>query len=31
MRGFHINIEKKTASNGYFREVLFTAPHSQPS
>lgn len=29
MAGFHTNIEKKTLSNGYFREVLFTGPHSQ--
>jgi len=29
MAGFIINIEKKTRQNEYFREVLFTAPHSQ--
>lgn len=29
MSGFHINIEQKTLNNDYFREVLFTAPHSQ--
>lgn len=29
MAGFHTNIEKKTLSNEYFREVLFTGPHSQ--
>lgn len=27
--GFHTDIEKKTLENEYFREVLFTAPHSQ--
>jgi mannose-6-phosphate isomerase-like protein (cupin superfamily) len=29
MAGFIINIEKKTLENEYFREVLFTAQHSQ--
>lgn len=29
MSGYIINIEEKTQSNNYFREVLFTAPHSQ--
>jgi len=29
MSGFIINIEEKTKANSYFREVLFTAPHSQ--
>ena len=29
MTGFAINIEEKTARNNYFREVLFTASHSQ--
>ena len=29
MAGFIINIEKKSLENDYFREVLFTAPHSQ--
>jgi len=27
--GYNINIEEKTLENTYFREVLFTAPHSQ--
>ena len=29
MAGFHTNIEKKSLENEYFREVLFTGPHSQ--
>jgi len=29
MRGFISNIESKTQSNTYFREVLFTATHCQ--
>lgn len=29
MAGFLTNIEKKSLDNGYFREVLFTGPHSQ--
>jgi mannose-6-phosphate isomerase-like protein (cupin superfamily) len=29
MSGYLINIEKKSLENKYFREVLFTAPHSQ--
>ena len=29
MAGYHIDIEKKTLENHYFREVLFTGPHSQ--
>ncbi|NPV55348.1 MAG: cupin domain-containing protein [Anaerolineae bacterium] len=29
MAGYHIDIEKKTEENEYFREVLFTAPFSQ--
>jgi mannose-6-phosphate isomerase-like protein (cupin superfamily) len=29
MAGYHTDIEKKTEKNKYFREVLFTAPHSQ--
>ncbi|MFN3651463.1 MAG: cupin domain-containing protein [Armatimonadota bacterium] len=29
MSGYVINIEEKSLENGYFREVLFTAPHSQ--
>lgn len=29
MSGYVTNIEQKTADNEYFREVLFTAPHSQ--
>lgn len=29
MAGFHTDIEKKTIDNEFFREVLFTAPHSQ--
>ncbi|HZW04093.1 MAG TPA: cupin domain-containing protein [Anaerolineaceae bacterium] len=29
MAGFHTDIEKKSIDNSYFREVLFTAPHSQ--
>lgn len=29
MTGFIVNIEEKTLQNGYFREVLFTAQHSQ--
>jgi mannose-6-phosphate isomerase-like protein (cupin superfamily) len=27
--GFVVDLEKKTLGNSYFREVLFTAPHSQ--
>lgn len=27
--GYVINIEKRSLENGYFREVLFTAPHVQ--
>src|ERR1700687_5268505 len=29
MTGFIINIEEKTLQNDYFREVLYTAQHSQ--
>ena len=29
MDGYVINIEKKSLENNYFREVLFTGPHSQ--
>ena len=29
MAGYHTDIEKKTLENGYFRQVLFTGPHSQ--
>ncbi|MHB1005899.1 MAG: cupin domain-containing protein [Chloroflexota bacterium] len=29
MAGFSINIEQKTAQNDNFRQVLYTAPHSQ--
>ena len=29
MSGYITNIEEKTLQNDYFREVLFTAPHSQ--
>ena len=29
MAGYITDIEKKTLENEYFREVLFTAPHSQ--
>jgi len=29
MEGYVINIEKKSLENEYFREVLFTGPHSQ--
>ncbi|MEX2160628.1 MAG: cupin domain-containing protein [Anaerolineales bacterium] len=29
MSGFHVDIEKKTEKNDYFREVLYTGPHSQ--
>ena len=29
MTGYHTDIEKKTLENGYFREILFTGPHSQ--
>ena len=29
MAGYHTDIEKKTEENEYFREVLFTGPHSQ--
>ncbi|RJQ26032.1 cupin domain-containing protein [Candidatus Parcubacteria bacterium] len=29
MAGFVTNIEEKTKENNYFRQVLFTTPHSQ--
>lgn len=29
MAGYHINIEKKSLENAYFREVLFTGPNCQ--
>lgn len=29
MKGYSTNIEQKTLQNEFFREVLFTAPHSQ--
>jgi len=29
MAGYTTNIEQKTLENNYFREVLYTAPHSQ--
>jgi mannose-6-phosphate isomerase-like protein (cupin superfamily) len=29
MAGYVVNIEKRSLANGYFREVLFTGPHSQ--
>jgi mannose-6-phosphate isomerase-like protein (cupin superfamily) len=29
MRGFNINLEQKTLTNEYFREVLFTTERSQ--
>ena len=29
MAGYLTNIEEKTLANSYFREVLFTGPHSQ--
>ncbi|MCL5428174.1 MAG: cupin domain-containing protein [Chloroflexi bacterium] len=29
MAGYHVDLEKKTEKNEYFREVLFTGPHSQ--
>lgn len=29
MAGYHTDIEKKTEENEYFREVLYTGPHSQ--
>lgn len=29
MSGYHTNIDEKTEENSYFREVLFTGPHSQ--
>jgi mannose-6-phosphate isomerase-like protein (cupin superfamily) len=29
MAGYHTDIEKKSLENNYFREVLFTGPHSQ--
>jgi mannose-6-phosphate isomerase-like protein (cupin superfamily) len=29
MAGYSIDIEEKTLKNNYFREVLYTAPHSQ--
>ena len=29
MSGYIVNIEERSVQNEYFREVLFTAPHSQ--
>src|SRR5688500_4868201 len=29
MAGYSVNIETRTMENSYFRQVLFTAPHSQ--
>lgn len=29
MAGYHVNIEKKSVENKFFREVLFTGPNSQ--
>ena len=29
MSGYSVNIEEKSLQNDYFREVLYTAPHSQ--
>jgi mannose-6-phosphate isomerase-like protein (cupin superfamily) len=29
MAGYHTDIEKKSLENEYFREVLYTGPHSQ--
>ncbi len=29
MPGYHTNIEQKSLENEYFRQVLFTGPHSQ--
>ena len=29
MTGYHTDIEKKSLENDFFREVLFTGPHSQ--
>jgi mannose-6-phosphate isomerase-like protein (cupin superfamily) len=29
MAGYHIDIEKKSLENNYFRQVLFTGPNSQ--
>ncbi len=29
MAGYVVNIEEKAMANGYFRQVLFTGPHSQ--
>ena len=29
MAGYCVNIETRTLENGYFRQVLYTAPHSQ--
>ncbi len=29
MKGFKVNIEKITLGNSFFRNVIFTAPHSQ--
>jgi mannose-6-phosphate isomerase-like protein (cupin superfamily) len=29
MAGFFVHIEKDTLANSYFRQVIFTAPHSQ--
>jgi mannose-6-phosphate isomerase-like protein (cupin superfamily) len=29
MAGYHTDIEKKSLENEFFREVLYTAPHSQ--
>lgn len=29
MSGYSVNIEQRSLENNYFREVLYTAPHSQ--
>lgn len=29
MSGYSVNIEERSLENNYFREVLYTAPHSQ--
>jgi mannose-6-phosphate isomerase-like protein (cupin superfamily) len=29
MSGYNVNIEQRSLENDYFREVLYTAPHSQ--
>lgn len=29
MKGFKVNLEKLTLGNNFFRNVIFTAPHSQ--